>query len=173
MISKYPAHDHSCRASKSKMRRAACFPSLSTTYILPAVLLNPPVLLHLINTFISHFLQSTPSVSVSPHPRLESLGPVPGSKPYFDMHANDQLCWHYTAFIVVVQLLAMGSVQDNRRKRKGRLQRLVQNEIIEKALMEEARHAAFIEGYVESGRVHLQAVNGQDTCSLSTRVWSA
>jgi hypothetical protein len=172
MISKYPAHDHCCRATESKMRRASCFPSLSTTYILPAVLLNPPVLLHLINTFISYLLRPTSSLSVSPHPRLESLGPVPGSKPYFDMHGNDQLCWHYTALMVVVQLLAIRSVQDNRRNRKGRLQRLVQREIIEKTLVEEARHAA-IEDSVESGRVHLQAVNRKDTCSLSTRVWSA
>lgn len=94
-------------------------PSLSSTYLVPAILLNPAFILHLINTFISHVIPPVPTVSVSPHPFMESLGPVPASKPYMDMHADDQLCWSYTAIMVFIQLLVFGRVQDNRVRRKS------------------------------------------------------
>ena len=36
------------------------------------------------------------------------------------MHADDALCWRYTAIMVVVQVLAFGRVQDNRVERRKR-----------------------------------------------------
>jgi hypothetical protein len=96
-------------------------PTLSTTYLIPAILLNPAFILHLINTFVSHLVPPSPAVtSHSPHPFMESIGPLPGSTPYWDMHADDALCWRYTAVMVVVQVLAFGRVQDNRVARRER-----------------------------------------------------
>jgi hypothetical protein len=94
-------------------------PSLSSTYLLPAILLNPAFVLHLINTFISHWLPPPPTVSVSPHPFMENLGPLPGTKLFMDIHADEKLCWSYTAVMVFVQVLAFGHVQDNRVRRKS------------------------------------------------------
>ena len=51
---------------------------------------------------------------------MESIGPVQGSTPYWDMHADDGLCWRYTAIMVVVQVLAFGRVHDNRVQRRDR-----------------------------------------------------
>lgn len=93
-------------------------PTLSSSYLLPAILLNPAFILHLINTYASHVMPPPPTSSHSPHPIMESLGPLPGSTPYLDMHANDRLCWRYTILMVVVQLLSFIRVSDNRGQRK-------------------------------------------------------
>jgi hypothetical protein len=98
----------------------AKMPSLTTTYLIPALFLNPAFVLHIINTFVSHFVPSPLTISHSPHPFMESIGPVPGSTLYLDMHADNQLCWRYTAVMVVVQLLAFGRVSDNRGQRKAK-----------------------------------------------------
>jgi len=37
-----------------------------------------------------------------------------------DMHDDDQLCWKYTAVMVVVQLFAFGRVSEKRGQRKAR-----------------------------------------------------
>ncbi len=50
---------------------------------------------------------------------MESIGPVRNAAPYLDVHADDQLCWSYTAVMVVVQILAFGRVNDNRVRRKS------------------------------------------------------
>ena len=51
---------------------------------------------------------------------MESLGPVPGTTPYLDVHADDAACWRYTAVMVLVQVLAFGRVSDNRTRRRTR-----------------------------------------------------
>ena len=93
-------------------------PSLSSTYLIPAIILNPALILHLINTFHSHMMPPPTTISYSAHPIIEGLGPLPGSTPYMDMHADDTLCWRYTILMVFVQLLAFGRVSDNRVQRK-------------------------------------------------------
>lgn len=50
---------------------------------------------------------------------MESLGPLPGTKIAVDVHANDQLCWSYTAIMVLIQCLAFGRVQGNRVQRRS------------------------------------------------------
>jgi hypothetical protein len=95
-------------------------PSLSTTYLLPALLLNPAFVLHLINTTVSYFTAPLYSITMSPHPFMDSIGPKRDTGLYMDMHADDTLCWGYTAVMVVVQLLAFGRVQDNRVQRRER-----------------------------------------------------
>ncbi|KAL3417796.1 hypothetical protein PVAG01_10806 [Phlyctema vagabunda] len=90
-----------------------------TSYLVPAILLNPAFVLHLFNTFVSHLLPPPCTASVSPHPFMENLGPLPGTKIAIDVHENDPLCWGYTVIMVIVQCLAFGSVQDNRVKRRS------------------------------------------------------
>jgi hypothetical protein len=94
--------------------------SLTSTYLLPAVLLNPVVILHGFNTFMSHVTPAaTVVVSTSQHQWLENLGPVSARGYYLDVHSNEQLCWGYTMLIVVVQILAYGTVSDERVRRKS------------------------------------------------------
>ncbi|KAM0316553.1 hypothetical protein ACHAO8_003087 [Botrytis cinerea] len=87
---------------------------LSTTYLIPGILLNPAFVLHLINTFISHLVPPPSTMSASPHPIFESLGPLPGSQWALDMHEDDALCWRYTAVMVVIQMWIFGRVSGNR-----------------------------------------------------------
>ncbi|KAM0138969.1 hypothetical protein ACHAO1_003301 [Botrytis cinerea] len=87
---------------------------LSTTYLIPGILLNPAFVLHLINTFISHLVPPPSRMSASPHPIFESLGPLPGSQWALDMHEDDALCWRYTAVMVVIQMWIFGRVSGNR-----------------------------------------------------------
>jgi hypothetical protein len=96
-----------------KMRQTLYFPSCSTNYLLPAIFLNPAVVLHVINTAVSHLQGVSCARSFSSNPFIESLGPVPGSTLYLDMHANDRLCWKYTALMVLVQLLVMWKMHKN------------------------------------------------------------
>lgn len=88
--------------------------SFSTSYVVPAILLNPCIVLHFFNTAISHFRSSGVVDSTSPHQYLERFGPAAHSDPYIDIHTNDQLCWGYTFLMVIIQLLAFGRVSDNR-----------------------------------------------------------
>jgi hypothetical protein len=92
---------------------------LSSTYLIPAVLFNPVVILHGFNTFYSHFISTTLPASTSNHQWLENLGPAALPGPYFDVHNNNQLCWGYTALMVLVQVLAYGKVNDTRVRKKS------------------------------------------------------
>jgi hypothetical protein len=133
-------------------------PTLSTTYLLPAILLNPAFILHLINTFVSHMVPPPLTVSHSPHPFMESIGPVPGSKPYLDMHANDQLCWRYTVLMVIVQLLAFGRVQDNRVQRKSAKAAKLEREKLRKEKLEKMEEDS--KYLVMNGNGHAVGMNG-------------
>jgi hypothetical protein len=93
--------------------------SLSSTYLIPAVLLNPVIILHGFNTFCSHFVSTTLPVSTSNHQWLENLGPAAATGPYVDVHSSDQLCWSYTLIMVLLQVLAYGKVNDTRVRKKS------------------------------------------------------
>ena len=45
---------------------------------------------------------------------MESLGPVPGAALYWDVHADDALCWTSAVVMVLVQVLAFRRVSSNR-----------------------------------------------------------
>ena len=94
--------------------------SFTSSYLVPAVFLNPIVILHAINTYASHYIPSAMrSVATSSlFPSFEILGPPGNQAPYLDMHKDDALCWKYTALMVVVQVLAYSKVCDNREIRK-------------------------------------------------------
>ena len=59
---------------------------------------------------------------------MESIGPVPGTTPYLDVHVDDALCWRYTAVMVVLQVLAFGRVSENRVQRRARKAAKVERE---------------------------------------------
>ncbi|KAI9715589.1 MAG: hypothetical protein M1812_005893 [Candelaria pacifica] len=96
-------------------------PPLSSTYLLPALFLNPVLFLHGVNTILSRALPPIPSDF--PTPPLSNWGPE-ATLPHLDLHASDNLCWSYTVFIVGVQLVAFGRVSQRRegiRERKEEL----------------------------------------------------
>ncbi|KAI9816246.1 MAG: hypothetical protein M1827_001847 [Pycnora praestabilis] len=98
--------------------------NLATTYLLPAFLLNPILLLHTLNWTLSRALPSTtcinPTSIALPSPStLPTWGPA-GTLPHLDIHASDPLCWVYTAFIVGVQLFAFGRVSSEREGMRNR-----------------------------------------------------
>ncbi|MDI1493182.1 MAG: hypothetical protein OHK93_004970 [Ramalina farinacea] len=97
-------------------------PSLSTSYIIPAVLLNPILFLHSMNALLSRILP--PMIVDSPNqpPPYYPLGPS-AQHPHLDIHASDGLCWSYTMVMVCAQLLAFGKVsmiREDRRKKASR-----------------------------------------------------
>ncbi|EKD18279.1 hypothetical protein MBM_03272 [Drepanopeziza brunnea f. sp. 'multigermtubi' MB_m1] len=121
-------------------------PTITSNYILPAIFLNPAVILHLINTFLSHIIPPPPSISHSPHPFFESLGPLRNAAVQLDMHADDQLCWSYTALMVLVQILAFGRVNDNRVRRNVAKAAILERERIRKEKTDEDRKTAALKG---------------------------
>lgn len=92
---------------------------------------------------------------------MESLGPVPGSKLYLDMHSDEQLCWGYTAIMVLVQVLVFGRVQDNRGARRlAKAAKLEERERIKAEKMERLE---------EERRLALQEGNGYTTGAANKR----
>lgn len=89
---------------------------LRTSYLLPAILLNPAFLVHCLNTYVSHILYNTTafSPSISPYPTFENLGPIPNAPVLFDVHEQDGLLWVYTVFSVVMQIWVFGKVTRSR-----------------------------------------------------------
>lgn len=149
--------------------------SMTTTYLLPAILLNPAFILHCINTFVSHYAPPPHTVSHSPHPFMESIGPVPGSKPYMDVHADDQMCWRYTAIMVIVQMLAFGRVQDNRSAKKiAKAAKLEEKERLrqeKERLRQERKEAARMQALAEAKeleRIRLDKVFANGSANGST-----
>jgi len=135
--------------------------SFTSTYILPAIVLNPLVVLHGFNTFASHWIPSAISTvaSQSPHKIIEALGPIPGhADPYLDLHANDHLCWGYTMAMVLLQVIAYGKVSGNREIRKERKERKLERERERSARLYEAGHASTTS--VDSKRAHAITSNG-------------
>ncbi|MCJ1431479.1 hypothetical protein MMC27_000832 [Xylographa pallens] len=102
-------------------------PALTTTYLIPAILLNPVLFLHSLNTILSRILPPiVAAVPIQPSP-YSTLGPS-ANYPHIDMHASDNLCWSYTAVMVCAQLVAFGSVSQARedgreRKEKNKRER--------------------------------------------------
>lgn len=94
-------------------------PSISTSYIVPAILLNPVLFLISINTILSRILPPIwVDAAVQPPPHT-MLGPSP-EHPHLDIHESDCLCWSYTILIVCAQLVAFGRVSGRREEGKVR-----------------------------------------------------
>jgi len=93
--------------------------NLTTTYLLPAILLNPVFFLHSLNTILSRILPPVLAATTPPAQPYCRLGPSPTS-PHLDMHVSDNLCWSYTVFMVLAQLLAFGRVSQRRQTVRDR-----------------------------------------------------
>lgn len=87
--------------------------SLTTTYLLPAILLNPVLFLHSLNTILARLLPPVLAATAVEPQSYSKLGP-PATSPHLDMHVNDNLCWSYTVVMVFAQLLAFGRVSQRR-----------------------------------------------------------
>lgn len=96
--------------------------SISRNYVLPALILNPILFLHSLNTILSRILPPVvvQGALVQPLP-YSSKGPS-AEHPHMDVHASDRLCWSYTIFMVGMQLVAFGRVSMSRTQRRERLE---------------------------------------------------
>jgi len=87
--------------------------ALSTSYLLPAVLLNPILILHTLNSLLCRLL---PSFADQPLPTWSdptTWGPH-GTPPYLDVHSSANFCWVYTICMVCLQLFAFEKVSQGR-----------------------------------------------------------
>ena len=108
-------------------------PAFPTTYLIPAILLNPVLFLHSLNTILSRILPPiVAAVPIQPSPH-SPLGPS-ANYPHLDIHASDNLCWSYTAVMVCAQLVAFGSVSQAREEGRERKERTREGEERRKAL---------------------------------------
>jgi hypothetical protein len=87
---------------------------LTTTYLVPAIVLNPSFIIHFLNTVYSHLAPPANSVSHSPYPWFEKLGPVPGSTLFFDVYNHEKLVWVFSVVMAFVQIVAFEWVKENR-----------------------------------------------------------
>jgi hypothetical protein len=92
-------------------------PSLGTTYLLAALLLNPVLFLHSVNTILSRILPPIAAASAIQPPPYSNFGPS-ASHPHLDVHASRNICWSYTCLMVCAQVVAFGKV--SRRRAEGR-----------------------------------------------------
>ena len=88
-------------------------PSFGTNYILAALLLNPVLFLHSLNTILSRVLPPVVATATAQPPPYSRLGPS-GNYPHLDVHSSDSFCWSYTIFMVLAQMLAFGRVSSRR-----------------------------------------------------------
>lgn len=88
-------------------------PSISKSYIVPAIFLNPVLLLMSINTILSRCLPPIITDAAKQPPPYFTFGPS-AQHPHLNVHASEKLCWSYTFVIVCVQLAAFGRVRECR-----------------------------------------------------------
>ncbi|KAL8657765.1 MAG: hypothetical protein Q9226_001581 [Calogaya cf. arnoldii] len=102
-------------------------PALSTSYLLPAIFLNPVLFLHGLNTILSRIIPPILEVRMPVQPPPYSTFGPSASHPHLDVHASDNLCWSYTVVMICAQLMAFGRVhrlreqgKEERRLKKAR-----------------------------------------------------
>ncbi|MCJ1479141.1 hypothetical protein MMC13_007825 [Lambiella insularis] len=136
-------------------------PSLTSTYLLPAIFLNPILFLHSLNTILSRLLPPIIVAGPIQPPPYSPLGPS-GNYPHLDIHASDNLCWSYTAIMVCAQLVAFGSVSQAREEGRERKERKRETEERKKALTNGDLHKGANGSYrCENG--HAMQVNKGDS----------
>ena len=96
-------------------------PSISKSYIVPAIFLNPVLFLMSLNTILSRFLPPIIVDAAKQPPPYSAFGPS-AQHPHLNIHSSEKLCWSYTFLIVCAQLLAFERVSGCREagKRKAR-----------------------------------------------------
>jgi len=125
--------------------------NLTTTYLLPAILLNPVIFLHSINTILSRLLPPVLAATTPQPPPYSRLGPS-ATSPHLDMHVSDNLCWSYTVFMVLAQLVAFGRVSQRRQTVRDRKEAVK----LRKEEMEDAKKGREMNGVLKlNGRLKL------------------
>ncbi|KAL8693362.1 MAG: hypothetical protein Q9218_001799 [Villophora microphyllina] len=132
-------------------------PSLSTSYLLPAIFLNPVLFLHGFNTILSRIIPPVVVAGAVSPPPYSTFGPS-ANHPHLDVHASDNLCWSYTLVMICAQLMAFGRI--HRLREEGKERKRLKNESEEawkiKALDKGASMAnghATISGSLFNGKV--------------------
>lgn len=99
-------------------------PSISKSYIVPAIFLNPVLFLMSLNTILSRVLPPITVDAAKQPPPYSTFGPS-AQHPHVNIHASEKLCWGYTFLIVCAQLAAFGRVNGCREagKEKARVKR--------------------------------------------------
>lgn len=99
-------------------------PSISKSYIVPALFLNPVLFLMSLNTILSRCLPPI-IVDAAKQPQPYSTFGPSAQHPHLDVHASEKLCWSYTFLIVCAQLAAFGRVSGCREagKEKARMKK--------------------------------------------------
>ena len=137
-------------------------PAISTSYLLPAILLNPVLFLHSLNTILSRILPPIiTATTVQPAP-YSTLGPS-ANHPHVDMHTSDNLCWSYTVLMVCAQLVAFGSVSQSRAEGKEKQERKEEKRLAQmEAKLSEGQprngHCRGMNGHGENGFADLSTV---------------
>lgn len=91
-------------------------PSLSTSYIVPAIFLNPVLFLHGLNTFLSRTLPPIAVAGPVQRPAHSALGPA-AIQPHVDVQSSENLCWGYTVVMICAQLVVYRRVSQRRAER--------------------------------------------------------
>jgi len=99
-------------------------PSISRSYIVPAIFLNPVLFLMSVNTILSRLLPPIVIDAVIQPPPYSTFGPS-AEHPHLDIHASESLCWGYTFVMVCAQIVAFGRVSERREegRKKARAKR--------------------------------------------------
>jgi len=82
-------------------------PILSTSYLVPGLLLNPVLFLWNLNTLLSRLFPpiiADAAIQLAPY---NARGPLV-EHPHFDIHSSESLCWSHMAFIVCAKVAAFG-----------------------------------------------------------------
>lgn len=97
-------------------------PSISTSYILPAIFLNPVLFLHGLNSILSRILPPIviPAATVQ-RPAYSMLGPA-ATHQHIDIQNSENLCLGYTFVMICAQLVAYDRVMKVREAGKERQQ---------------------------------------------------
>ena len=119
-------------------------PSISTSYILPAIFLNPVLFLHGLNSILSRLLPPIiiPSATVQ-RPAYSMLGPA-ATYQHIDIQNSENLCLGYTFVMICAQLVAYGRVMKVREAGKERQQK-------KDEMNGKNRHAKHSESYFDEG----------------------
>ena len=130
----------------------------TSTYFLPAILLNPVLFLHSLNTILSRILPPvTTTAAIQPLPYY-NLGPS-ANHPHLNCHASDSLCWGYTILIVSAQLLIFGRISQSRTEVKEK------SKSNDPAILASTRNRERSEEYFKGFEVVDGATKSDDTAS--------
>lgn len=92
---------------------------IKTSYLLPAIFLNPVLFLHSLNTILSRILPPIVASATTQPPPYSTLGPS-ACHPHLNMHSSESFCWSYTIVMVCAQLMAFGRVSQCREEGRER-----------------------------------------------------